>query len=136
MASFCSKLLTIVLVKKRFTITKYCDTPVMFGYAMAPGRSVAQVSSIIPNLCFLHVPNDVVAMKVRICALDRWRPQQLTTQFSLQDLQISTYQCLTLPSPCLLSSLPPVFPRSTPPREAVKLCKCHTPSCAKGHRNR
>lgn len=36
--------LTIVLLKKRFRIKKYYGTPAMFGYLMAPRKSVAQAS--------------------------------------------------------------------------------------------
>lgn len=77
-----------MLPKKNFTITKYCDPPVVFGYLMAPGRSTSQVSSIIKNLCFLHEPHDLVLLRVRMRPTDRWRLQQLTRGFLYRILKL------------------------------------------------
>lgn len=104
----------------------------MLENSMAPGRSVAQVSSIIPNLSFFHVPNDLVLLSQDLSPRGAVLPQKLTKGFSLQDLQVSTYCCSTPLCPCFPSSLSPLFPRNNPPREAAKLCRQQTLSSAKG----
>lgn len=106
----------------------------MFGYLMAPRKSVAQVfpssQTFASSMCQITWSCWELGPAP---GTDRDRRSWQQQGFSLQNPQVSTCDFLPPCSPWHLSSLTPVFHRSIAAEEAVKLYRWHPPSSAKGH---